>query len=190
MILQARANFDCRCNNVWSLATIKIMRQIILLPRHDCRGNNLFCNKIMAWQIQAIATSLIVAYTTSCNGGGRGNCLYCHDHERCNNVLLPCLATNQYGWDKPQQLQRQSSNGCNILLQRDLLQPLVTNVIWLQHVPSATKLGLLQPFFVVAQGLEVSSGSAWRESWAYRSWIVVSICKTYMWIRMILWWKP
>jgi hypothetical protein len=28
----------------------------------------------------------------------------------------------------------------------------------LQHLPFATKLGLLQCFFVVAQGLEVSSG--------------------------------
>ena len=94
--------YDCRCNNVWSLTTIKITWKIILLPRHDYRGNNLFCNKIMAWQIPAIATSLIVAYTTSCNGGGRGNCLYCHDHERCDNILLPCLATDNYGCKKPQ----------------------------------------------------------------------------------------
>ena len=125
----------------------KIMWQIIILPRHDCHGNNLFCNKFMSWQIQAIATPVIIAYTTSCNGGGCVNCLYYNDHEHCNNVLLPCLATNQYGCNKPQQLKRQSSNDCNILLQHDLLQPLATNVILLQHVPSATKLGLLQPFF-------------------------------------------
>jgi hypothetical protein len=30
------------------------------------------------------------------------------------------------------------------------------NAIWLQHLPFATKLGLLQHFFVVTQGLEVS----------------------------------
>ena len=49
---------------------------------------------------------------------------------------------------------------CNTLLQRDFLQPLATNVIWLQHLPFATKLGLLQRFFVIAQGLEVSSARA------------------------------
>ena len=63
-----------------------------------------------------------------------------------------------YGCKKHQQLQRQTSNGCNTLLQHDFLQPLATNAIWLRHLPFATKLGLLQRFFVVAQGLEVSSG--------------------------------
>ena len=64
---------------------------------------------------------------------------------------------DSYGCKKRQQLQRQTSNGCNTLLQRDFLQPLATNEIWLQHLPFATKLGLLQRFFVVAQGLEDSS---------------------------------
>jgi hypothetical protein len=43
-------------------------------------------------------------------------------------------------------------------LQRDFLQPLATNVIWLQQLRFATKLGKLQQIFIVAQGLEVSSG--------------------------------
>jgi hypothetical protein len=67
------------------------------------------------------------------------------------------IATGSYGCKKPQLLQRQTSNGCNTLLQRDFLQPLATNAIWLQHLPFATKLGLFQRFFVVAQGLEVSN---------------------------------
>ena len=68
---------------------------------------------------------------------------------------------DSYGCKKPQLLQRQTNNGCNTLLQRDFLQTLATNVIWLQHLPFATKLGLLQCFFIVAQGLEVSSGVPW-----------------------------
>jgi transposase InsO family protein len=55
-------------------------------------------------------------------------------------------------------LQRQTSIGCNTLLQRDILQPLATHTIWLQPVPFATELGLLPHFLVVAQGLEISSG--------------------------------
>ena len=105
----------------------------------------------------SIATLSIIAFTTSCYEDGRGKCLYSHDRERCVNVLLPCLATDTYGCKKPQHLQRQTSNGCNTLLQRDFLQPLAMNVIWLQHLPFATKLSLLQRFFVIAQGLEVSS---------------------------------
>ena len=35
-------------------------------------------------------------------------------------------------------------------------------MIWLQHLPFATKLSLLQRFFVIAQGLEVSSVAARR----------------------------
>ena len=85
--------------------------------------------------ITYIATTVNVA--TTC---------YCHAWQRTTMVAI-----------KPQQLQRQTSNGCNALLQRDLLQPLATNVIWLQHLPFATKLGLLQRFFTVVQGLEVSS---------------------------------
>jgi hypothetical protein len=105
----------------------------------------------------SIATLSIIACTTFCYEDGRGKCLYFHDYERCDNVLLPCLATNNYGCKKPQHLQRQTSNGCNTLLQRDFLQSLATNVICLQLLPFATKLGLLQHFFIVAQGLEVSS---------------------------------
>jgi hypothetical protein len=43
-------------------------------------------------------------------------------------------------------------------LQRDFLQPLPTNAISWYELPFATKLGLLQRFLVVAQGLEVCSG--------------------------------
>jgi len=140
---------------------------MMYLPRHGGHGNNTLGNKILAWQyrllqrhclwqIVSIATLSIVACTTSCYEDGHGKCLYCHDRERCGNVLLPCSATDSYGCKKPQQLQRQTSNGCNTLLQRDLLHPLPTNMSWLQYVPFATKLGLLQRFFVVAQGLEVS----------------------------------
>jgi hypothetical protein len=156
-----------RGNNVWPLATNKIAWQMVYLPRHNGPGNNTLGNKIVvwqyrllqrrySWQIVSIAMLSIVAWTTSCYKDGRGKCLYCHDHERCGNVLLPCSATDNYGCKKPQHFQRQTSNGCNTLLQRDFLQPLATNVIWLQHLPFATKLGLLQHFFVVAQGLEVS----------------------------------
>jgi len=159
-----------RGNNVWSLATNKIAWQTVYLPRHNGHGNNTLGNKILAWQyrllqrhclwqIVSIAMLSIVACTTSCYEDGRGKCLYSHDRERCVNVLLPCLATDAYGCKKPQHLQRQTSNGCNTLLQRDFLQPLATNVIWLQHLPFATKLSLLQRFFVIAQGLEVSSDS-------------------------------
>jgi hypothetical protein len=56
---------------------------------------------------------------------------------------------------KPQHLQRQSSNGCNNLLQRDFLQPLATNAIWLQHLPFATKLGLLQRFLSLRKGYKL-----------------------------------
>jgi hypothetical protein len=42
-------------------------------------------------------------------------------------------------------------------LQRDFLQPLPTNAISWYELPFATKLGLLQRFLVVAQGLEVCS---------------------------------
>ena len=105
----------------------------------------------------SIATLSVVACTTSCYENECGKCLYCHDCERCDNILLPCLATDSYGCKKPQLLQRQTCNGCNTLLQRDFLQPLATNAIWLQYVPFATKLGLLQRFFVVVQGLEVSN---------------------------------
>jgi len=43
-------------------------------------------------------------------------------------------------------------------MQRDFLQPLPTNAISWYELPFATKLGLLQRFLVVAQGLEVCSG--------------------------------
>jgi hypothetical protein len=59
------------------------------------------------------------------------------------DVAIAYIATNIYG--------------CNTLLQRDFLQSLATNVIWLQYLPFATKLGLLQRFLVVTQELEVSS---------------------------------
>jgi hypothetical protein len=131
---------------------------MVYLPRHGGHGNNTLGNKNLAWQQKSIATLSIIACTTSWYEERHGKCLYCHDRERCDNILLPCLATDNYGCKKPQQLQRQTSNGCNTLLQRDFLQPLATNEIWLQHLPFATKLGLLQCFFVVAQGLEVSSG--------------------------------
>jgi hypothetical protein len=42
-------------------------------------------------------------------------------------------------------------------LQRDFLQPLPTNAILWYELPFATKLGILQRFLVVAQGLEVCS---------------------------------
>lgn len=42
-------------------------------------------------------------------------------------------------------------------MQRDLLQPLPTNVISWYELPFATKLGLLQCFLIVVQGLEVCS---------------------------------
>ena len=141
---------------------------MVYMPRHGGCGNNTLGNKILAWQyrllqrhcswqIVSIAMLSIVACTTSCYEDGHGKCLYCYDRERCVNVLLPCLAMDAYGCKKPQHLQRQTSNGCNTLLQRDFLQPLATNAIWLQHLPFATKLGLLQRFFTVVQGLEVSS---------------------------------
>ena len=49
----------------------------------------------------------------------------------------------------------------NILLQRDFLQPLATNTILLQNLLCATKLGLLQCFLVVVQGIKVSSVTSW-----------------------------
>ena len=45
-------------------------------------------------------------------------------------------------------------------MQRVLLQPCATLVIWWQHVLFATKLCLLQHFLDVAQGLKVCSGHA------------------------------
>ena len=178
-----------RGNNVWSLAMNKIAWQTVYLPRHNGRGNNTLGNKILAWQYRllqrhclwqlvSIAMLSIVACTTSCYEDRRGKCLYRYDRECCHNILLPCLATDNYGCKKPQQLQRQTCNGCNTLLQRDFLQPLATNVIWLQHLPFATKLGLLQCFFVVAQGLEVSSvcgaskdEQGWcDDGWRWRYW--------------------
>jgi hypothetical protein len=74
---------------------------MVLLQRCGWRGNNVFDNKKNGVAIQAIATMLsvanvsgatllIVACTTSCYEGRHGNYLYCHDHEDCNNILLPC----------------------------------------------------------------------------------------------------
>jgi hypothetical protein len=67
------------------------------------------------------------------------------------------LATNNHGCKKSYVLQRQNFNGCKFLLQRDFLQPLATNMIWWQQLTFATKLSLLQRFFIDAQGSEVSS---------------------------------
>ena len=144
-----------RGNNVWSLAMNKIAWQTVYLPRHNGRGNNTLGNKILAWQYRLLQwhcswqMSLLLRHRSLhvpplAMKVVSGKCLYCHDCECCDNVLLPCLATDAYGCKKPQHLQRQTSNGCNTLLQRDFLQPLATNVIWLQHLPFATKLGLLQ----------------------------------------------
>jgi hypothetical protein len=76
------------------------------------------------------------------------------------------VATTSYchAWQRTTMIAR-NPNTCNAklatvantLLQRDFLQPLATNLICLQLLPFATKLGLLQHFFIVAQGLEVSS---------------------------------
>jgi len=162
---------------------------MVYLPwQNDC-GNNTLDNKILAWQyrllqqyyswqIVSAVVLLVIAHTTSCYKDGCGKCFYCHDHKCCINVLLPYLAMDTYGCMKPQHLQRQSSNGCNNLLQHDFLQPLAMNVIWLQYLPFATKLGLLQHFFIVAQGLQVSSGqrmwhpnSIGTSQWCDRRWI-------------------
>jgi hypothetical protein len=142
---------------------------MVYLPWQNSCGNTTLGNKILvwqyrllqrrcSWQIASIVALSIVACTTSCYEDECGKCFYCHDHERCINVLLPYLATDTYRCKKPLHLRRQSSNGCNNLLQRDFLQPLAMNAIWLQHLPFATKLGLLQHFFVVVQRLQVSSG--------------------------------
>ena len=147
------------------------MWQKVLLPRYDRRGNNAFGNKIMVWQyrllqrrcswqmslllcyhplhVPPLATKTGVASAYIVTTVNIAITSYCHARQR-----KPMVARN------PQHLQCQASNGCNnILLQRDFLQPLATHTIWLQHLPFATKLGLLQRFFVIAQGLEVSRGS-------------------------------
>ena len=49
---------------------------------------------------------------------------------------------------------------CNSRMCCNRVVHIATNMIWLQHLPFATKLGLLQRFFVIAQGLEVSSARA------------------------------
>ena len=48
-----------------------------------------------------------------------------------------------------------SNSFCTLLA--NFLKHDATDMIWLQHVPLANKLGLLQRFFIVAQGLEFSS---------------------------------
>jgi hypothetical protein len=71
---------------------------------------------------------------------------YCHALQRTTTVAI-------------------NLNSCNAklatvaitLLQRDFLQPLPTDAIWLHIPPFATKLALLQRFVATAQGLEVSS---------------------------------
>ena len=141
--------------------TIMVAITYDLSQRIKLRGKWCTCHGMVVVASVSIATLSIIACTISFYEDRHGKCLYCHDYERCDKVLLRCLATDRYGCKKPQQLQRQTINGCNTLLQRDFLQPLAMNAIWLQYLPFATKLGLLQCFFVVAQRSKVS------RAWVY-----------------------
>lgn len=70
---------------------------MMYLPWHAARGNNTLGNNILVWQQNPIATLSIIVFTTTFYEDERGKCSYCHANERCNNVLLPCLATNIHG---------------------------------------------------------------------------------------------
>ena len=114
---------------------IKIAWQMLLLPWHDGRGNNTFGNKILAWQNVCIATTMNVATMPYCHAWQRIT-VVARNPNTCNaklaTVAIPyCNVTFYNHW----QLTR---FGCNIYL----LQP---------------NWAYCNVFFVVAQGLEVSS---------------------------------
>lgn len=143
---------------------------MVLLTWHNNRGNNvrsLVVNKVDGkWcTCHGMVVVAIIPYATKLQHGNidyynnlvRGKSLYCYVIDRqmyhllllrwvWEVLLLPCLATNNYGCNKPQQLGCQTKKICNTLLQHNILYPLATHMIWLQYVPFATKIRPIATF--------------------------------------------
>ena len=90
----------CYCHGHNVMAIGFLATQLHLSPY------NFIATQLNSLPYNYIATISISAFTISCYQDGRGKCLCCNNNERCDSVVLPCLATNKLSLQQNQWLQR------------------------------------------------------------------------------------